>query len=245
MTDYRKVRLNNLTSPQFKHLLLLIFWPVYGLVFWFLEKGVLLLGIEPEYTPIVTDFDFQIPFCEYFMIPYLIWFVYLIWIHVHTALVDIPQFKKLMYFIMISYTLTLVVYIIFPNRQDLRPSQFPRDNFLTDWVKGFYIHDTNTNVCPSLHVIGSFAVLFTAWNTKGLNNLLWRSVNLILTAAISVSTVFLKQHSIIDIYAGFAVCAIVFPIAYILPDKIALKKSVKTAKEIKVNKKDTITLEKS
>ena len=56
---------------------------------------------------------------------------------------------------------------------------------------------------------------------------------------------FLKQHSIIDIYAGFAVCAIDFPIAYILPDKIALKKSVKTVNEIKVNKKDTITLEKS
>ena len=66
MTDYRKLRFNNITSPQFKHILLLIYWPIYGLVFWFLERGVTFLGIEPEYTPIVTDFDAKIPFCEYF-----------------------------------------------------------------------------------------------------------------------------------------------------------------------------------
>jgi len=236
MTDYRKLRFNNITSPQFKHILLLIYWPIYGLVFWFLERGVTFLGIEPEYTPIVTDFDAKIPFCEYFMIPYLLWFVYLVWIHIYTALADTEQFKKLMYFIMLTYSVTVIVFILFPNKQDLRPTVFPRDNFLTDWVKGFYNHDTNTNVCPSLHVIGSFAVLFTSWNTKGLNTTFIRIVNIILTMFISMSTVFLKQHSIIDIYAALIVCFAALPAAYILPDKIASKKHKKQGLKSKLTK---------
>jgi len=244
MTDYRKLRFNNLTSKEFRHLFLLIFWPVYGLAFWFLERGVIFLGIEPEYTPIVTDFDAQIPFCEFFMIPYLLWFAYLVWIHIHTGLTDIPQFKKLMYFIMLSYTVTLIIYIIFPNKQDLRPTEFTRNNFLTDWVKGFYAYDTNTNVCPSLHVIGSFAVLFAAWNSNGLKTVFWRSFNLILTLVISMSTVFLKQHSIIDIYAGLAVCIVSFFIVYVLP-YIRVNKALKADEKIKIDKKDEITAEKS
>lgn len=240
MTDYRKLRFNNINSPEFKHLFLLIYWPLYGLLFWFLEKGVLALGIAPEYTPIVSDLDAKIPFCEYFMIPYLLWFAYLVWIHAHTLFFDVPQFKKLMYFIMITYSTTIIVYVLFPNMQELRPTEFPRDNIFTEMVRRFYIHDTNTNVCPSLHVIGSFAVLFASWNSKWLKSLPVRIINVVLTVAISISTVFLKQHSIIDIYAGLAVCAIAWPIAYILPDKIAAKKALQS----KVDKKEKITAKK-
>ena len=42
----------------------------------------------------------------------------------------------------------MAVYIIFPNRQDLRPLVFPRDNLLTKGVALLYSVDTNTNVCP-------------------------------------------------------------------------------------------------
>ena len=42
----------------------------------------------------------------------------------------------------------------------LRPEVFARDNALTRAVAWFYTFDTNTNVCPSLHVIGSAAALF-------------------------------------------------------------------------------------
>ena len=37
VTDYRKLRLSNLNSPEFRHVKLLLYWPVYGLLFLFVE----------------------------------------------------------------------------------------------------------------------------------------------------------------------------------------------------------------
>ena len=225
MVDYKRLfRGEKLNSPDFKHLFLLLYWPVYGLMFWLMERGLSL-----TYHPVVSDFDSKIPFCEYFVFPYYFWFVFLAGIHIYTLLFDVPAFKKLMYFIIITYTVTTVIYLVYPTCQELRPAEFERDNFCVWVVKALYAFDTNTNVCPSLHVIGSFAVLFTTWHIKRFKTPLWQLTLWIITIAISISTVFLKQHSVIDIYAALAVCAVSYPFAYILPDRIAQKRSGKAA----------------
>ncbi len=225
MVDYKRLfRGEKLNSPDFKHLFLLLYWPVYGLMFWLMERGLSL-----TYHPVASAFDNKIPFCEYFIFPYYFWFVFLAGIHIYTLLFDVPAFKKLMYFIIITYTVTTVIYLVYPTCQELRPAEFERDNFCVWVVKALYAFDTNTNVCPSLHVIGSFAVLFTTWHIKRFKTPLWQLALWIITIAISISTVFLKQHSVIDIYAALAVCAVSYPFAYILPDRIAQKRSGKAA----------------
>ena len=220
MVNYKNLRPWNLNSPEYRHLLLLIYWPVYGLTFWLLERGLTL-----TYHPVEVAFDAKIPFCEFFVFPYYLWFAFLFGIHVYTGLYDIPAFKKLMYFIMITYTVTTVIYLVYPTCQNLRPTEFARDNFCVDIVKALYNFDTNTNVCPSLHVIGSFAVLFTTWNCKKLRSFKFQAVLVPLTVLISISTVFLKQHSIVDIYAALALCAVAYPFAYLLPGRV---KKIKT-----------------
>lgn len=225
MVDYRKLRPNNLCSPEFKHLLLLLYWPLYGLTFWLLERGLKL-----NYHAIESAFDSRIPFCEYFVIPYYFWFVFLAAIHIYTLLFDIPTFKKLMYFIIITYTITTLIYIVYPNKQELRPTEFARDNIFVEIVKRLYNFDTNTNVCPSLHVIGSFAVLFTTWQCDRFKKAIHQVWLITSTVLISISTVFLKQHSVIDIIAALAVCAVAYPFAYILPDKLSKIKRKETAK---------------
>lgn len=222
MVDYRKLRPGNIRSPEFKHLLLLLYWPVYGLAFLLLERGLKL-----SYHTVEIAFDSKIPFCEYFVIPYYFWFVFLAGIHIYTLLFDVPAFKKLMYFIIITYTITTIIYIVYPNKQELRPTEFLRDNIFVDIVKKLYNFDTNTNVCPSLHVIGSFAVLFTTWQCKPLLKPSLQIPIVISTVLISISTVFLKQHSAVDIIAALAVCAVAYPFAYILPSRSAEAKRKK------------------
>lgn len=222
MVNYKNLRPWNLNSPEYRHLLLLIYWPVYGLTFWLLERGLTL-----AYHPVEVAFDAKIPFCEFFVFPYYFWFAFLFGIHVYTGLYDIPAFKKLMYFIMITYTVTTVIYIVYPTCQNLRPTEFARDNFCVDIVKALYNFDTNTNVCPSLHVIGSFAVLFTTWNCKKLRSFKFQAVLVPLTVLISVSTVFLKQHSIVDIYAALILCAVAYPFAYLIPGRAKKVKTVR------------------
>ena len=228
MVDYRKLRPSNITSPEFRHLLLLLYWPIYGLTFLILERGLTL-----NYHPVEAALDAKIPFCEYFVPAYYFWFVFLIGMHFYTAFFDVPAFKKMMYFIMITYTITSVIYIIYPTKQELRPTEFAGDNIFVTVINGLYNFDTNTNVCPSLHVIGSFAVLFTSWHCKRFRSFWWQLGFISATVLICLSTVFLKQHSVIDIWTALAVCALAYPFAYILPDKLRYRTANDRPYEIK------------
>ena len=38
LIDYRQFRLSRLNTPQFRHLKLLLFWPLFGLGFLFVER---------------------------------------------------------------------------------------------------------------------------------------------------------------------------------------------------------------
>lgn len=211
MVDYRAFRLGRLREPQFRHLTYLLFWPVYGLAFLAVER----IFVRDSYFPIHCALDDYIPLMEYFLIPYLFWFVFLVGIHLYTLLYDVPAFVKMEKFIIISYSIAVLVYLLFPNCQQLRPAEFARDNLFTRFLAHFYQFDTNTNVCPSIHVIGSVAVVLGAWNARGLSTVGWRWAFGITGFLISISTVFLRQHSVLDLLAAIPVCLIAYYFAYV------------------------------
>ncbi len=210
IVDYRELKLRKLDTPEFSHLKLLGFWPLFGLLFLMVER----VWIRGSYTPIHCAFDDMIPFCEYFLIPYLLWFVFLVGIHIYTLLYDVESFRKLMKFIAISYSAAILIYILFPNCQELRPETFARENGFTRFMMGFYEFDTNTNVCPSIHVIGSVAILLCAWYSKHFRSTGWRVVSVVVATLLSVSTVFVKQHSILDLLAAIPICVIAYHFSY-------------------------------
>ena len=201
LIDYRSFRLSKLNSPEFSHLKYLLFWPLYGLVFRLLESLTL------DYTYMHCALDDAIPFCEYFIVPYLFWFVYLIGMVGYTLFFDKKCFVYMMRLIIITCTAACVAYAVFPSAQDLRPVVFERNNIFTDIVRGFYEFDTNTNVCPSVHVSSSVVILMAAWNSKHFHTTPYRIAFTAATVLICLSTVFLKQHSVIDVIWGLAVCA--------------------------------------
>lgn len=212
--DYRRLLLGTLKPEEKRHLWLLLYWPIYGAFFFFVEK----LYRPDGYYSVRCPLDDAIPFCELFLIPYLCWFVYLIGMHVYTIIYDVAAFRKMMYFIMITYSATIVIYLIFPTCQDLRPAEFERDNFLTRFMAEYYAFDTNTNVCPSIHVIGSLAVMLTSFHCKdfGMGTKIAFAITGIL---IVLSTVFVKQHSIIDLAAALPICVIAYFICFKLKRK--------------------------
>ena len=199
--DYRNVRLSNLNTDAHRHLLLLLYWPVYGLLFLFVER----FYPVDHYTVMHCGLDDIIPFCEWFLIPYLFWFVYLVGMHLYTLLYDVDSFKRMMKYIILTYTAAILIYLIWPTCQELRPAAFERDNFLTRFIAGFYQFDTNTNVCPSIHVIGSLAVMEAGLWTKHLSRG-WKTWFVITAVLICISTVFMKQHSVLDILAAIPIC---------------------------------------
>lgn len=201
--DYRQFRWSKRNAPEFSHLKLLLFWPLFGLLFALAERGGLPLTYHPVYVPV----DDRIPFCEYFLPFYLFWFLFLSGMVVYTLFFDIPAFRKMMWFTILAYSATMLIYFLYPTCQELRPTEFARDNAFTRFIRWFYVFDTNTNVCPSLHVVGSFSAVVGAWYSRRFSTPGWRAAFLLAAALICVSTVFLKQHSVVDVLAALPLCA--------------------------------------
>ena len=181
-----------------------LFWPIFGLRYLLLEN----CNPAKTYHVVHCAMDDWIPFQEGFVIPYLLWHVCLMGMHLWLYLREDGAFRQYSKYLMVSMSISTAVFLLYPTCQNLRPVVFPRENFLTRVVQLLYRLDTNTNVCPSEHVIGSVGFFLAAKHSQTLstpNRLPWVGIAAFLTA---VATVFLKQHSLIDVMAAIPVCTI-------------------------------------
>ncbi len=209
MVDYRSFRLSKINDPKFSHLKLLFGWVVYFVLYFLTEN---LIPTE-NCTPVHMWLDDVIPFHEIFVIPYVFWYLLIVISLGYFLLYDIENFKGLQKFIIVTQLVAMLIYIVFPSRQDLRPTVFPRDNFLTDIVRLLYSFDTNTGVCPSLHCAYSIGIA-SAWLKQKDANILWKIFVVIAVILICLSTCFIKQHSAVDFFAALPVCLLAEYIAY-------------------------------
>ena len=198
--DYRKLRLHNITSPQYRHLLLLLGWAGYFLLFFLTEN---LIPAE-RCTPVWCPLDDMVPFCEWFVIPYVSWYALIVISLGIFLFYDVESFRRLQTYIIITQVIAMAVYILFPNRQDLRPEIFPRENIATRLLGLIYAFDTNTGVCPSLHVAYSLGIVST-WLRKKDASSLWKVILTVWVVTICASVSFVKQHSVVDIFAALPV----------------------------------------
>ena len=192
-----------------KRIRLLLFWPVFGVFFWSME-----LTEVRNYNIVHCFLDDKIPFCEYFIIPYCFWFVFLIGMMVYGFFWDNKALENYMRFTAITYTVTLIIYALYPTAQNLRPAVFPNDGFFVKIVKFAYRIDTNTNVCPSIHILGSMAVYFAARKSRLFGSRAWRITFFSAAVLIALSTLFVKQHSVLDILAALIIGVIAYPFVY-------------------------------
>lgn len=214
VVDYRRFRPSKLNDPEFSHLKLLLGWVGYFVLYFLTEN---LIPIE-KCHPIHCFLDDVVPFCEVFVIPYVGWYLLIVVSLVYFALYNIQNFKRLQTYIIITQVVAMVIYILYPSRQDLRPEVFPRENIFT-WVVGLlYTFDTNTGVCPSLHVAYSIGIAST-WLREPSASRLWKILVVILAILISLSTAFIKQHSVVDIFAALPVCLLAEWLVFFRPQK--------------------------
>jgi len=201
VVDYRNFRLSKITTPEYSHLLLLLGWVGYFLLYMLTEN---LIPAE-KCHPIHIWLDDIIPFHEIFVIPYVFWYLLIVVSLGYFLLYDVRQFRNLQTYIIITQVVAMAVYIIYPSRQDLRPTQFPRDNFLTDIIALIYSFDTNTGVFPSLHVAYSLGIA-SVWLKEKTAHPLWKAFVVVAVALICMSIAFVKQHSAADFFAALPVC---------------------------------------
>lgn len=195
---------------KYKHAWLLSYMFLYFTWFFYLEsRGWVPLKI------IHTALDDIIPFNEYFFIPYALWFLYIPAVVLFFLFKSRDDYYKTCAFLFTGMTICLIIYTIWPNGQNLRPHGFVRDNFLVDMVQKLYGFDTSTNVCPSIHVFNSIGAHIAIMESKLFKrNKLVRISSFVLAFFICLSTVFLKQHSVIDGLCAIILACVLYPIVY-------------------------------
>lgn len=183
---------------EYRHAILLLYFPLF--ITWFFIDERLITG---AYTPIYCRLDDFIPFCEYFVIPYVLWYPFLGAVSLYLFFKDDKGFCRYMWSLILGLSFCLAFYIVFPNGQDLRPTHFERSNIFTAFVARLYSVDSNLNVLPSMHVYGTVAPTLALLMNKGAGKKLWvRITSILICVGICLSTVFMKQHSVLDLFAG-------------------------------------------
>lgn len=167
------------------------------------------------YTVMHVALDDRIPFNEYFVIPYLLWFLYVAGAVLYFFFTDKQDYYRLCIFLFTGMTISLLICTFFPNGTDLRTVVDPEKNFCSLLVSILHKADTSTNVFPSIHAYNSLGVHFAIMNSKTLKDkkmVRWGSF--ILMVAICLSTMFLKQHSVVDVLGATIMAYVLYPLVY-------------------------------
>ena len=162
-----------------------------------------------------TALDEEIPFIEYFIVPYMLWFVFIAATFLYFFFTDVQGFYKLAKISFAGMTIFLIICSVFPNGQDLRPVVFERDNIFVDAVRMLYRTDTCTNVFPSLHVFNTLCACIAIHKSQALKK--HKAVCIgayVLGALIIMATMFLKQHSVLDVTGAFIMAYLLYQGVY-------------------------------
>lgn len=219
---------HKLLFEKYKHLFLLLYFPAYFLWFAYLEKTV-----TKHFHVIHMNIDDYIPFCEFFIIPYLLWFLYVAVSVLYTGFTDKQQFFKMCTFLYTGMTVFLVISTLYPNGHFLRPVTFERDNIFVDLCRWLYRTDTSTNLFPSIHVYNSIgAHLAIIHHPKLKNKKIICNLSAVLMISIILSTLFLRQHSVFDVITAFILAYIMYRLVYASSFSKSLAKEKKKKNEV-------------
>ena len=196
-----------------KHVwIIFVYFFIYTGIFHFLENR----PVERMHV-IHTALDDRIPFCEYFVIPYFLWFLYVAAVLFYFAFVNrnLREYWQLLLCLGAGTSLFLLISWCFPNGHNLRPILPSEGTVWTELVRFLYRTDTSTNILPSMHVFVSLAAASAVDRCQALRKR-WvlRKASWILAVLIVLSTVFLKQHSTFDVFCGIALYAVLYLLFY-------------------------------
>lgn len=192
------------------------------------ESIYLILNHSTENVYIlVSVLDKKTPFIPYFIVPYLAWygllFITLIWFLTKDIILYRSSIISILYGLLISF----IVFSLFQTTVP-RPEIMGQDIFsqLIQWI---YTIDNPYNAFPSIHVLTSCIIFLGCLQTK--KDFPKTSIALQTTIILVIlSTVFLKQHTLVDVLGGLILGGCLFKAVNSLEGTL-LKKREDTSKD--------------
>ncbi|CAM3868283.1 phosphatase PAP2 family protein [Mesobacillus zeae] len=186
-------------------LLFLLVMPILGSIY-------KLLNNHPRDAVILsTKVDTAIPFIPAFIVPYIFWYIFIVGYLVYFCFKDTKVYLKTLGVIVIGELICFIIYFFF---QTTVPRPMLRgDGLFIDLVGMIYQHDQPFNCFPSIHVLTTFAIMLGSIHIK--NKSLFHSVFIpLIGSMIIISTLFVKQHFILDMFGSMFLTTFVYGIVF-------------------------------
>lgn len=196
--------------------------PVLNIFYVMLNNG------DGEVHTLITSIDRSIPLIEAFVIPYLIWYPFIIATMLYLCIKDRQNYFITLITYVIGLLVCYVTYVIFQTHVP-RPV-LSGDGFFTEMLRLVYQNDQPFNAFPSIHVLSSY-LMMKAIHMSPLKN--WRNQLTIHSISITIilSTLFVKQHVVLDVVSGILVAELLYRIVdfYFNAERVGvLKKRTKS-----------------
>ena len=190
----------------------LLYLPIYLLMFVAVEHLVV-----DNYWVSWCTLDDMIPFVRQFVLVYVLWYPLMLGTTLYLLLKDRRAFLRYARSVVLGLTACMLTFVLLPSGQELRPAEVPGSDLTARLLRAIYAADTNTNVFPSMHVVGTLAAVIGIFDSRSApRGVQWGVAAL--GVLINASTVLIKQHSVLDIFAGIALYALVYLAVYRLPE---------------------------
>jgi len=204
------MKASTIESRALVNLGMIVVYHLFSLVVYFIAANYYLGKPHIPAIPI----DYKIPYIEFFVIIYIYaFYTLLVLTDLYYALIQTGKFRKYLFAATLNVTLACLIYIVFPTRNIIQAGNLP-NTFLSELMQKYYEADVAMNCLPSLHVASSIlSALFLYEDAR--KEYGWMA----LTTAIlvSISTIFVRQHYVLDIPAGILHALFVYWVIDLLP----------------------------
>jgi membrane-associated phospholipid phosphatase len=157
---------------------------------------------------LVTDLDRAIPFIKYFAVPYVVWIFYTYACLVYFYFKDPKVYFRSLATYTISALVCYMIYLVFQTTVPRPVFETGSDPFLKI-VAYIYDRDQPFNCFPSIHCFSCYMVMKALFNSGFRGR--WNQILIYgMSTLIILSTLFVKQHVIVDAIAGFVLVELVY-----------------------------------
>lgn len=195
------------------HVLWLLFWPAQIIWYAILEANAREM---PRFFMVHSFLDDYIPFVPFFVIFYLLWYLYIAAGMLYFTFIEKESFYRLIAFMYTEIFLCLLFCTFFPNGHNMRPDLSGATDLFSRTVKLIYDADPHcVTIMPSMHVMNATAVTVAVTKSKRLSERKWIVwACWVFNILVALSTVLIKQHSVLDVLAAAVVCVLLYLLVY-------------------------------
>lgn len=212
---------------KMRDLLGLLIFPILGLLYEYLNE------YQQEAVNISTAFDSIIPFTPVFILPYMIWYLYMFGFLIYFWWKSPTLYWKTIIAITIGELVCFIIYFFFQTTVP-RP-QITGDTILLQLVSVIYNTDEPFNCFPSIHVLTTMIIMLASTHIKETGKC-QSYITQMTGILIILSTLFVKQHVIYDVVASVVLSAGLWVVVFYLRP-LVLKLKINTNR----NKKSSLS----